>query len=176
MTVEASLRSWTVGAAEACDGFQFKATGERSTEVPASAARSTKSITLVVEVRRQMGGLMPRALVGARFEASPRSTQTMIVVSHSGGTIGPGTTQTGLLGRQLVPGLPEEFVTALTNGLRHAPLPSGTLRVVKAGYDPVESSRYAFEHAGRLLGYLIPRRLQGDPLSRDLLSQAVRSW
>ena len=123
---------------------------------------------MVVELWRNVGGMIQRALIGADFTADQAQTLTVLV----------GTSGTYELDRPktcasasapalpLVAGLPDDYgppvMESLTTGA--AQLPSGTLVIDRAGYDDLGSSDWAFHVATTLLVVALSTRLRGGDL------------
>ena len=141
-------------------------TGSRT----AVAASGAGSVRLLVEVEARMGGIRARALIGALFSptaddrADPR---TDVEVRTSVRPLGSGAATTcasTLTGSPLVPGLPDEFATAVLQGLTDPtgpPLPAGTVIVDRAGHDEVGSSGWVFGLAARVLAAALSATLLG---------------
>lgn len=139
-------------------------------ERPGSADAGS-SQRLVVELSRPFGGMTMRALLGAEFSPNARGAVTVFEVPF-GAPMGFGATAecSSELGRPLVAGLPHDFVGAVLDGLagdaEAAMLPSGLLRVDRAGFDEMGSSELAFKLAGRLLHSVLDAVLRGaDPVT-----------
>jgi hypothetical protein len=125
-----------------------------------------------VEVRRAAGGIAPRALLGGsfRFEEGPALSLRVAWSGTLAGEGAEGEACEGLLGQSLLKGLPDEFAAAVLRGLNsarelNAP---GILSVQQAGYDPVDSSEYAFERAALLLKWVLLANAPQGPSSADL--------
>lgn len=123
-----------------------------------------------VEILRQGGGLMPRALVGGSY--TPGNGELLIEVQSSGEHADGNASCVSQLSRSLVPGLPDEFSQSVIDGLVRRPLPSGRILVDRAAFDPVESSPLAFELAAELLAsvlYAVSAELDVEQTAREAL-------
>jgi hypothetical protein len=177
MTITQTVGSWTVAVDLADSGCTFSADAQIERRVPAAgSARETRSCT--IEVRKHGGGLIPRALLSGTFR--PRPTQECVVqIPHSGriGRSEPAACA-GLLGHSLVPGLPKEFVEAVTTGItsRSGLLSPGSIEISGAAYDPVDSSAYAFRHAGLLLSWVLLSPSLSAAILSDSLASEIAGW
>jgi hypothetical protein len=117
--------------------------------IPSAAAR------LTLELRRNLGGMVMRALVGAEFIPGSDRTAFEVAVAVAAFDSGVDAACPSRLGKPLVPGLPRDFapsvLAGITAGSAEDPLPAGTLRVDRAAHDLMGSSEAAFYQAGRLL-------------------------
>ncbi|MFJ2707812.1 hypothetical protein ACIO3R_32125 [Streptomyces sp. NPDC087428] len=137
-------------------------------------------VRAVVEIKRQQGGMSPRALLGAGFAPTDGADVHCIVpVSDDPLSLGRQAVCRSTLGRPIVAGLPEEFAIAAADSLGAAAtslsLPPGILTVDRAGYDEVESSEHIFAAAAQLLCHVIHAQLRGldtEQIPREL----VESW
>jgi hypothetical protein len=129
----------------------------------------------VVETLRHSGGLAPRALLGAEF--TPESGPLILTIGVSETSSGPTTSCASQLWKPLVAGLPAEFAEAVVAGLlrRHGLLPSGHLRIDRAGYDVVESSPLAFELAAELMVGVIVAELAHSDVQVEV-RRLVEAW
>jgi hypothetical protein len=109
----------------------------------------------VVEVHHRVGGNPQRALLGALLTPGP--TDELDVVVGLSGAITNGATPScpGSLGRDLVPGLPDEFGSAVIETLSSALQIPGVLAVDRAAYDEVESSSRMFGVAAAVLAAVL---------------------
>jgi hypothetical protein len=121
----------------------------------ADIAPPPSEIRLVVELKRNLGGMTMRALIGGTFVPGPSPVRYEVCIMADGFDAGQPTTCESTLGRPLVPGLPRDFADAAVRGLTanpaQDPLPPGLLRVDRAGHDVMGSSEAAFEQAAALL-------------------------
>jgi len=105
----------------------------------------------LIEVLWRSGGLQPHALLGGEYIPGGSALQVEIAIGSRRSRGRPCRSQ--LAQRRLKVGLPDEYAESVVGGLaRTLHLPSGLVRVDRAGYDPVESSLLAFELAAELLG------------------------
>lgn len=175
-TIKADWRGWTVAASDRCKEFVFTPYATpppRSVLAPTASRRTT--ISASVEVRLASGALSPRALVGGRLTMQP-GMKLQVQVMGSGPIRVHGPSQPSLLGVGLIKGLPEEFRPIVEETLLSSPFVSGALVVVAAGYDPVDSSIFAFKHAARLLASVLRQRASGGVVDRGSLVAEVRTW
>jgi hypothetical protein len=142
-------------------------------ETPAAPTDAGVSpVRIAVELRRNLGGLIMRALVGAEFVAEGGPARYEILVARAPFDDGDEPTCPSQLGRPLVPGLPADFAAAARSGLTADagvdPLPGGRLRVDRAAYDLMGSSEAAFFQAGRLLRAALSAAITGDDVQGRL--------
>lgn len=152
-------------------GFGFK-----SCERPASG-ESGQSARAVVELRRSLGGVTMRALLGARFVPGAEGPATLFEVPF-GAPLGLGAPAhcASELGRPLVAGLPSDFAGAALTGLAGAALlPAGIVRVDRAGHDEVGSSEKAFQLVGELLREVIRSLMSGQD-TEAVARSLVEAW
>jgi hypothetical protein len=116
---------------------------------------SPTPMRFVLELRRGLGGMVMRALVGAAFIPGPELTRFEVMTAAAPFDSGIASSCVSELGKPLIPGLPQDFASSvlagLTNESSQDPLPAGTLRVDRAGYDLMGSSEAAFFQAAKLL-------------------------
>lgn len=135
---------------------------------------------VVVEVSRRFGGTAVRALLGAVFTPGGKDhlTSFEVPVGPALGT-GAATTCVSELGGSLAPGLPEDFapvvLDALAGGTPSARLPTGTVRIDRAGFDETDSCELAFRLAAALLRSVLAARLGGRDTS-EAARAALRAW
>jgi hypothetical protein len=126
----------------------------RSSE-PASLVSSTTPTRLTLELSRGLGGMIMRALIGAEFLPGRDATHLEVLTAAAPFDSGVEPTCTSSLGKPLIPGLPKDFAHAVLAGLEKEstqdPLPAGTLRIDRAGYDLMGSSEAAFFQVASLL-------------------------
>lgn len=126
------------------------------------------AVRVTIELRRNLGGLILRALLGGEFVPGDGTTQYDVLVARAPFDNGDEPTCPSQLGRPLVPGLPADFAAAARSGLTADAdvdqLPGGRLRVDRAAYDLMGSSEAAFFQAGRLLR----AAFAGAPLAQRL--------
>jgi hypothetical protein len=142
---------------------------------PSSSTSPMPSVRFVVEIHRPLGGRNSRALLGGELkEAEDRSFR--VAQSSPIGAGGEASCRS-LLGRDLVPGLPPEFAEATLKSLvRCSPLlGSGAVVIDRAGYDDVDSSPSAFDHAAMLLIRLLCGRAVVAN-TETLVNEVVSSW
>lgn len=131
------------------------------------SARQSRATQVVVELRQAFGGMIMRALVGAEFSPNQQGSVTVFEVPF-GGPLGLGAVAecASELGGPLVAGLPRDFAAALLDGLTgqdpDESLPSGLLRIHRAGFDEIGSSEMAFRLAGGLLRQVMNALLRDD--------------
>lgn len=138
------------------------------------------AVRAVVEVRRQLGGMSPRALLGGTFEPTTSGdVSVQVVMSDTALGLGEPATCASELGKPLVPGLPEEFasavLTGLTGGEPDLVLPPGVLTIDRAGYDEVESASRIFELTSELLLRVVAARVAGSDLA-ETVREAMATW
>jgi hypothetical protein len=119
--------------------------------------------------------MVMRALAGGELRPGGDATTFEVLTSAAAFDSGIDATSLSELGKPLVPGLPADFAPSLLAGLERAgrergtdPLPSGTLRVDRAGYDLMGSSEAAFFQAGVLLRAAFSAMATGDDVAARL--------
>jgi hypothetical protein len=128
----------------------------------------------VVEVHHRVGGNPQRALIGAVL--APGSPDRLVVVVGLSGAITNGAIPSchGSLGRDLVPGLPDEFGATVVETLGSCLRLPGVLTVDRAAYDEVESSRRMFGIAAALLAAVL--RCEDAAEVDDAVRRQLASW
>ena len=142
---------------------------------PLSSISLVPSVRFVVEIYRPLGGRNSRALLGG--ELSEAKDLSVRVAQSSPIGAGGEASCRSRLGRDLVAGLPPEFAEAVLKSLvRCLPvLGSGAVVIDRAGYDDVDSSPSAFEHAATLLlGLLHGRAVASN--AESVVEDIVSSW
>jgi len=128
----------------------FRASASLRAEAPADERHGCGPRRVVVEFHRAVGGLPQQALIGGVW--SPRSGRALqIEVTSSGLWADEERSYLGELGHRLIPGLPEEYASAVLPVLAQSGLPPGDLSIDRAAHHPVESSPLAFTVAAQLL-------------------------
>lgn len=122
-------------------------------------------VRAVVEIRRNFGGMIMRALLGGEFLLGVDEARYEVCVATEPFDSGLPATCESSLGEPLIPGLPSDFARSALDGVTadtsRLPLPGGVLRVDRAGYDLMGSSESAFNQAGRLLRHVLAAKIQG---------------
>lgn len=140
-----------------------------------------RDVRVLVEVQRRLGGIAPRALLGAEFVVRSGST-TVIEVGVAAFEMLDSDDRpkcrSRLWKRPFTVGLPTDLADSVVRGLTIEPgvaLPPGVLRVDRAGFDIVNSSEPVFTQAASLLRLAIVTKLHDhDPES--VLRAAIQSW
>lgn len=173
--VEVSAGPWRAAVLLGVTRCRFEPVGWVS-EIEAAGEALSAGRSAVVELRRSGGGLMPWALLAGEYQPE-WSGSLRVRVGHTGQlTSAPTHDCSGMLGRSLAVGLPEEFAQATLNGLvRFDPElnRSGELVVGGGAYDEADSSEYAFEHAAALLKWALLGSV--DAVSAGDLEDFLRS-
>ena len=178
ITAIATSGPWRAAVALDSFGWGFPAVGwiEESAAVSDRAPRTV--LTATVEIRLRWSGINPCALLGGTF-THQEIPSLSLRVARAGATLGVDASDAGsegLLGQPLVKGIPDEFAAAVVRGLTsqvglNRP---GVLRVDKGGYDPVDSSRLAFERAAELLKWVLLANGSAGPSADDLATYLAR--
>jgi hypothetical protein len=138
----------------------------------ASASAAAGTVRLIVEIKRNLGGMIMRAAVGGEFRSGGDGTRFEVCVTGEPFDSGVPATCDSPLGTPLVPGLPADFADAVLGGLmadaEQAPLPGGVLRVDRAGYDLMGSSDAAFGLAAKILRHAVALSLQASDLDKGV--------
>jgi hypothetical protein len=139
---------------------------------PPALRISAPAVRLTVELRRNLGGMVMRALVGGEFTPGSDLTGFEVAVAVAAFDSGVDTTCPSRLGKPLVPGLPQDFapsvLAGITAGSADDPLPAGTLRVDRAAHDLMGSSEAAFYQAGLLLRAAFSATITGTDVAGHL--------
>lgn len=162
-TRRASILPEEPGAVFAAERIVRESIPSRPSEFPVRLSRA------IVEILRHGGGLMPRALLGGVFKPSDAG-ELVIEVGATGKTVAGVSSCPSHLSTPLVPGLPEEFMHSVADGLVRRPFLSGRIIVDRAAFDPVESSPFAFMLAAEILAVV----LQATSLDRNV-EEAARA-
>jgi hypothetical protein len=142
----------------------------RSSE-PASLASATAPARLTLELSRGMGGMIMRALIGAEFLPGRDATHFEVLIAAAPFDSGVEPTCASSLGKPLIPGLPKDFAHAVLAGLKESaqdPLPAGTMRIDRAGYDLMGSSEAAFFQVASLLRSAFSAMASGNDVAARL--------
>jgi hypothetical protein len=138
-------------------------------------AWSTAPTRVTVELSRGLGGMIMRALVGGEFLPGIDTTHFEVLTAAAPFDSGIEATCASGLGKPLIPGLPRDFAPAVLAGLEGTstsdPLPAGTLRIDRAGYDLMGSSEAAFFQAASLLRSAFSAMAAGDDVEARLTSR-----
>jgi hypothetical protein len=177
MIVELDGRSAVSLAAENATAA-FDCARRAAAESPAADIGPARSeLRLVVELKRNLGGMTMRALLGARFVPGPPPVRYEVCIMADEFAAGRPATCESALGRPLVPGMPRDFAGAALRGLTanpsDHPLPPGLLQVDRAGHDVMGSSETAFEQAAVLLRCAFSATIRGADVNdevRDVLA------
>jgi hypothetical protein len=134
---------------------------------------------IVVEVYRGVGGIFPRAALGARFLAGGDMLNVSVATIREMHALPTGDFHS-LLSTPMSIGLPREFADGIVRGLildtDEQATPAGDLDVDFAAYDHVNSSPYAFEHVARLLIWTIARQETGEGVDSAAVKHQLDSW
>lgn len=140
-----------------------------------------RGLRVLVEVQRRLGGIAPRALLGAEFAVRDGST-TLIEVGVSAFEMLDSDDQpkcrSRLWKRPFTVGLPTDLADSVLRGSTAefgVGLPPGVLRVDRAGFDIVNSSEPVFTRAASLLRLAIATKLHDHDLE-PVLRTAIQSW
>lgn len=173
MIISIGARQASVIVDEPTAVFEPVASSERSV-VAAPSDPAARTARATVEILRQGGGLMPRALVGGAF--TPGTDSRLVVgVMTSGPAVSGSPSCKSQLASPLVPGLPDEFASSVVDGLVRRALPSGRVVVDRAAFDAVESSPMAFELAAELLAIVLATEESGGDVHQAVRT-AVEAW
>jgi hypothetical protein len=131
-----------------------------------------------VEVSLRGSGLWPIAFIGGLL--TPSDTEFAVDLALTELTLGVMPNFRGLLGRDLIVGLPSEFgdaiLAAIHDASRDLLLPAGTMRIEWGAYDEIHSSSYAFAHAARLMLTVHITGSSDSNLLRRTMESEMRSW
>jgi hypothetical protein len=160
----AGRRSVAVGHDQASARYDWART--LTATGPAGAGQAGPApVRVLVEIRRNLGGMIMRAMVGAEFQTGGGSTAYEVCVARAPFDNGAEPSCDSELGGLLIPGLPADFAQATLDGLTNgAALPAGVLRVDRAGHDLMGSSDEAFGLAARVLRAALAATLAGGDL------------
>lgn len=177
MIHETSVGAWHVAAEVGAPRCGVAPAGwYRKFEPDSTSYSATATVSATVDVQWRSSGLIPRALVSGLWRPSNTGSLT-IEVGHTGPlTLESAKRCDGLLGMQLVHGLPEEFAQAALDGLADArtqPYYDGVLRIVGGGYDEVGSSYIAFAFAGRILRLLLHQMLSANGTDLEAVTSGL---
>jgi hypothetical protein len=142
---------------------------------PSALPGSPTPVRLTLELRRNLGGTVMRALLGGEFIPGGDRTTFTVLVASAPFDSGVAATCTSDLGSRLIPGLPIDFAPSVRSGLGREiepdPLPGGTLRVDRAGHDLMGSSEAAFYQAAVLLRAAFSASLHGTDVAERLVQR-----
>lgn len=147
----------------------------RSVTSQAPAGGDVHAVRAVVETFRFPSGLMPRALIGAKYRPGPGSQLSVEVGSSRDPWNAPKVCVSRLWLHPFRAGLPEEYVAAVLEGLADPALPPGVVSVDRAGHDEANSSPEAFFDAARLLASVLRTMLVTDDVE-PVVREVVTAW
>ena len=127
-----------------------------------------------VEIYRGVSGHPQRALIGATLR--PSTTHRLEIELHVSEPLPlrAATTCPGAFGRDLVPGLPEEFIERVPAALMKEFARPGVITVDRAAYDEVDSSVNAFSLAADLLALVLSHA--SPPEAEGAIRQRLTEW
>ncbi len=144
----------------------YSASRSLVSETMAAPPGAGEAVRVAIELRRNLGGLIMRALVGGAFVPDAGSTTYEVLVARAPFDNGDVAACPSQLGAPLVPGLPADFAASVLGGLTAEaevdPLTGGRLRIDRAAYDVMGSSEAAFFQAARLLRASFSAVVAGD--------------
>jgi len=144
------------------------------TVVVQSAGTLLKGVRATVEILREGGGLMPRALIGGSF--TPNNGLNLVVEVANSGTIAVESHMcASQLGGPLAAGLPDEFIPAVVEGINTCMPFGGRVIIDRAGFDAVESASGVFRVAAELLAIVLRERAMGLDES-GAVRDAITAW
>jgi hypothetical protein len=139
----------------------------RSGETVGSARRA------LVEIYRGVGGNPQRALIGGTLAPSTKQRLEVELQVSQNRPSGSATTCPGAFGRDLVPGLAEEFIDSIPDALMTQIAHPGMIVIDRAAYDEVESSVNSFALAAELLAIVLSHEspMEAEGAIRQRLSE-----
>jgi hypothetical protein len=154
------------------DSARYDSSSVLRASAPATLVSSTAPTRLTLELSRGLGGMIMRALIGAEFFPGSDVTHFEVLTAAAPFDSGVGATCASSLGKPLIPGLPKDFAPPVLAGLEKEsaqdPLPAGTLRIDRAGYDLIGSSEAAFFQVASLLRSAFSAMAAGDDVAARL--------
>lgn len=153
--------------------FYSSAAWHTRSVVSQATAGDPHAVRAVVETFRFPSGLMPRALLGAKYRPGPGTQLSVEVGSSRDPWNAPKVCVSRLWLHPFRAALPEEYVAAVLDGLADPSLPPGVVSVDRAGHDEANSSPQAFFDAARLLAtVLLTLQVTDDlePVVRDIVT------
>jgi hypothetical protein len=127
-----------------------------------------------VEILHRRGGHPQLALIGGTLEPSTNQSLEVVLQISEDLPLGAETTCPGAFGRNLVPGLPEEFIERIPTALMTRFARPGVITVDRAAYDEVESSLHAFSLAADLLAVVLSH--ESIPEAEGEIRQRLTEW
>jgi hypothetical protein len=127
-----------------------------------------------VEILHRRGGHPQLALIGGTLEPSTNQSLEVVLQISEDLPLGAETTCPGAFGRNLVPGLPEEFIERIPTALMTRFARPGVITIDRAAYDEVESSLHAFSLAADLLAVVLSH--ESIPEAEGEIRQRLTEW
>lgn len=127
-----------------------------------------------VEVLHRLGGHPQRALIGGTLGPSTNHLLEVELCVSEDLPLGAATTCPGAFGRDLVPGLPEEFIKRIPTALMTEFARPGVITIDRAAYDEVESSVHSFSLAADLLALVLSH--ESLPEAEGAIRQRLTEW
>jgi hypothetical protein len=160
----------------------YVSVGSLSSERPAHL-RAEGTVRVSVETLHRFGGISPRAFLGGEFIASD-APNISLEVEFSDDDIYTGvfsteaTCPSRLMAESFRVGLPQEFATAVIDGFRayDDALPAGVLRIDRAGFDEMNSSGAAFQHAMQVLCAVTRAAATGGEMRAAAEAGLLKHW
>lgn len=143
------------------------------------AGTDTRPSRACIEILLRTSGHPQRALLGGTLTAGlSRHFSLQILTSGKiAETGGVAICPSLLWSEALTPGLPSEFVPAISRGIASvAVTPGGVLTIDRAAYSYSDSSEVAFERAGELLGAMLSGLTRSDFELENELRDRMRAW
>ncbi|WP_329676599.1 hypothetical protein [Cellulomonas sp.] len=127
-----------------------------------------------VEIFQGVSGNPRSALIGGVL--APSTAEQLEVQLHISELrpTGAATTCPGAFGRDLVPGLAEEFIEWIPGALMTQITRPGVITIDRAAYDEVGSSVHAFSLAADLLGLVLSH--ESLPEAEGAIRQRLTEW
>jgi hypothetical protein len=153
--------------------YRFEPAGWLEREHPTNRRFPRPQVCATVEIRGSVSPVGRQALVGGSF-APDDGSALRVRIAHSGQCERIERIPcTGLLGRPLRLGLPEEFASGVEATLMSDPhgIQAGCLTVSAGAYDDVGSSQVSFSLAAELLKWLLLTRDPGAVTADELAAR-----
>jgi hypothetical protein len=115
-----------------------------------------------------------RSFIGGTLEPSTNQSLEVVLQISEDLPLGAETTCPGAFGRNLVPGLPEEFIERIPTALMTRFARPGVITIDRAAYDEVESSLHAFSLAADLLAVVLSH--ESIPEAEGEIRQRLTEW
>ena len=172
MVAEMGYRRVAVGIDRPLAQYASQEVHRESLPLPGATVRGARRAC--VEIFHGVGGNPRSALIGGVLVPSTAHQLEVELNISENCPIGAAPTCPGAFGRDLVPGLAEEFIKRIPGALMTRIARPGVITIDRAAYDEVESSVLSFSLAADLLGLVLS--YESLPEAEAAIRQRMTEW